>query len=45
MIARFRDEAAPCRYRHLFWETGMIGQVLYLEADPRYAGGFREARV
>ena len=34
MIARFREEleTAPCRYRHLFWETGMIGQVLYLEA-------------
>jgi SagB-type dehydrogenase family enzyme len=35
MIARFREEVetAPCRYRHLFWETGMIGQVLYLEAE------------
>jgi SagB-type dehydrogenase family enzyme len=35
MIARFREEleTAPCRYRHLFWETGMIGQVLYLEAE------------
>ena len=35
MIARFREEleTAPCRYRHLFWETGVIGQVLYLEAE------------
>jgi nitroreductase len=34
MIARFREElkTAPYRYRQLFWETGMIGQVLYLEA-------------
>lgn len=40
MIADFRGpvEAAPYRYRHLFWETGMIGQVLYLEAE---AHGFR----
>jgi SagB-type dehydrogenase family enzyme len=36
MIARF---AAPLRdqgawiYRRLFWESGMIGQVLYLEAE------------
>jgi len=37
MIARFREEleTAPCRYRHLFWETGMIGQVLYLEAEAQ----------
>jgi SagB-type dehydrogenase family enzyme len=35
MIAKFKDviSAAPYRYRHLFWETGMIGQVLYLEAE------------
>ena len=35
MIARFgaEIESAPCRYRQLFWETGMIGQVLYLEAE------------
>jgi SagB-type dehydrogenase family enzyme len=35
MIARFREEieTEPCRYRHLFWETGMIGQILYLEAE------------
>jgi SagB-type dehydrogenase family enzyme len=37
MIARFREEleAGPHRYRHLFWETGMIGQVLYLEAEAQ----------
>jgi len=37
MIARFRAEleTSPCRYRHLFWETGMIGQVLYLEAEAQ----------
>ena len=35
MVARFRSvlEAAPWRYRHLHWEAGMIGQVLYLEAE------------
>jgi hypothetical protein len=40
MIARFREEVetAPYRYRQLFWETGMIGQVLYLEAE---AAGMR----
>ena len=44
MIARFREEleAAPCRYRHLFWETGMIGQVLYLEAE---AAGVRATGI
>jgi len=37
MLARFRDrlQAAPYRYRHLFWETGMIGQALYLEAEAQ----------
>ncbi|MGD8763645.1 MAG: SagB/ThcOx family dehydrogenase [Desulfobacteraceae bacterium] len=40
MITKFKDIIAkePYRYRHLFWETGMIGQVLYLEAE---AHGFR----
>ncbi|MFZ0133515.1 MAG: SagB/ThcOx family dehydrogenase [Desulfobacterales bacterium] len=35
MIARFADtlQTAPYRYRHLFWECGIIGQVLYLEAE------------
>ena len=40
MLAEFRTavEEGPWRYRHLFWEAGMIGQVLYLEAEAR---GFR----
>ncbi len=35
MIARFKNvlEKEPFRYRHLFWESGMVGQVLYLEAE------------
>ncbi len=35
MIARFKNniEDAPDCYRRLFWETGLIGQVLYLEAE------------
>lgn len=35
MVARFRDvvEEAPYLYKHLFWESGMIGQVLYLQAE------------
>lgn len=35
MIAKFAAviEKEPYRYRHLFWEAGMIGQVLYLEAE------------
>ena len=41
MIARFADTVrrAPYRYRHLFWECGMIGQVLYLEAEAQGARG------
>jgi SagB-type dehydrogenase family enzyme len=37
MITRFEDciREAPWRYRTLFMETGMIGQVLYLEAEAR----------
>jgi SagB-type dehydrogenase family enzyme len=27
------QEFGPSFYRHLFWETGMVGQVLYLEAE------------
>ena len=40
MVAEFRTtvESAPWRYRHLFWECGLIGQVLYLEAE---AAGIR----
>lgn len=35
MVARFREiiETAPYIYPQLFWETGMIGQVLYLQAE------------
>ena len=45
MIAEF--EAAlhrygPWFYRHLFWETGLIGQVLYLEAE---AAGVRATGI
>jgi SagB-type dehydrogenase family enzyme len=36
MLAEFDaslDRHGPSFYRHLFWETGVIGQVLYLEAE------------
>lgn len=35
MIAKFREniERKPFLYRHLHWETGMIGHVLYLSAE------------
>ncbi len=35
MLAHFAPviERTPWRYPHLFWETGMIGQALYLEAE------------
>jgi len=36
MIAEFKDSLAaygPSFYRNLFWEAGLIGQVLYLEAE------------
>ena len=35
MIANFKKivKKEPFRYRHLYWECGMIGQVLYLEAE------------
>lgn len=29
----------PSFYRHLFWETGMVGQVLYLEAEAAHVRG------
>jgi len=43
MLAQF-DSArqAPWRYRHLFWECGIIGQVLYLEAE---AAGVRSTGI
>jgi len=35
MLAQFDGAlaAGPWRYRELFWECGMLGQVLYLEAE------------
>jgi SagB-type dehydrogenase family enzyme len=30
---RSLDELGPAFYRHLFWESGVVGQVLYLEAE------------
>ncbi len=36
MLAEYRESIlahGPCAYRQLFWETGVIGQVLYLEAE------------
>jgi nitroreductase len=44
MIAQFRIpvEEASYLYRHLFWECGMIGQVLYLEAE---AHGIRSTGI
>jgi SagB-type dehydrogenase family enzyme len=35
MVAEFSEtvEAAAWQYRYLFWEAGIIGQVLYLEAE------------
>jgi SagB-type dehydrogenase family enzyme len=35
MLARFADNitAEPWRYRRLFWECGLVGQILYLEAE------------
>jgi SagB-type dehydrogenase family enzyme len=39
MVASFAGvEAEPWRYRQLYWECGMIGQTLYLEAE---AAGLR----
>ncbi len=41
MIANFKEmvNQAPYRYRHLFWESGMVGQVLYLEAEAQGVRG------
>jgi len=35
MVAEFTEtiETIPWQYRRLFWECGLIGQVLYLEAE------------
>jgi hypothetical protein len=39
MLAEYEASlvAGPWRYRELFWEAGVLGQVLYLEAE---AAGF-----
>ncbi len=45
MIAEFESslrECGPWFYRRLFWEAGMIGQVLYLEAE---AAGVRATGI
>jgi hypothetical protein len=43
MLAGFDGiEAEPWRYRELFWECGMIGQALYLEAE---AAGVRATGI
>ncbi|MEJ2039052.1 MAG: nitroreductase family protein [Desulfosarcinaceae bacterium] len=41
MLTPFAEPLAhhPYCYRHLHWECGMIGQVLYLEAEARGARG------
>jgi SagB-type dehydrogenase family enzyme len=41
MIARFKEtlRRKPFHYRQLLWETGMIGQVLYLEAEAHGVRG------
>ena len=42
MIADFDaslHELGPSFYRHLFWESGVVGQVLYLEAEAAGARG------
>ncbi|MCA9424232.1 MAG: nitroreductase family protein [Candidatus Omnitrophica bacterium] len=45
MIAEFQqpiEQMGPWHYRRLFWETGMIGQILYLEAE---AAGIRSTGI
>lgn len=41
MVARFRSviDAAPWDYKALFWECGLIGQALYLEAEAQGVRG------
>jgi SagB-type dehydrogenase family enzyme len=41
MIANFVDtiRQQPFRYRNLYWEAGMVGQVLYLEAEANGISG------
>ncbi|HUF79565.1 MAG TPA: SagB/ThcOx family dehydrogenase [Burkholderiales bacterium] len=43
MLARYESAASePWRYRALYWECGMLGQVLYLEAE---AAGIRATGI
>ncbi|GAB3626926.1 hypothetical protein PTE30175_03526 [Pandoraea terrae] len=43
MLGRFEVALKqPWRYRHLFWECGMLGQTLYLEAE---AAGVRATGI
>jgi hypothetical protein len=45
MVAEFDESLArhgPWFYKRLFWETGLIGQVLYLEAE---AAGIRSTGI
>jgi hypothetical protein len=43
MLASFEDlERSPWRYRTLYWECGMVGQTLYLEAE---AAGIRATGI
>ncbi|MDF9392694.1 MULTISPECIES: SagB/ThcOx family dehydrogenase [Methylococcus] len=41
MLAEFEDilSIAPWRYRQLHWQAGLLGQVLYLEAEARRLRG------
>jgi SagB-type dehydrogenase family enzyme len=41
MLCEFADtvNAAPWQYRHLFWECGLLGQILYLEAEAAAVRG------
>ena len=42
MIADFDrslEEYGPSFYRHLYWESGVVGQVLYLEAEMASSRG------
>ena len=45
MIADFDlrlAEYGPSFYRHLYWESGLVGQILYLEAE---AAGVRATGI
>jgi SagB-type dehydrogenase family enzyme len=33
------EELGPSFYRHLFWESGVVGQILYLQAEAAGARG------